>query len=192
MGGRISRCLLREIFTRLSDFGWFQRRHSTAGPDTAAAEEGNDAGAAKNGEHHGWLDPTLLHDEKDGQFGVSNWLASRHGFMPVPVIITGPTLAIGRPNLNLDFYPEILGKELTVDVNLIDWSFYQEAKWRLGKSDFFFGADYIYAERDASPAEQAMPQVVGKHYENTEHWYRDEWARHKLHKNEMARKKGLQ
>lgn len=46
-------------------------------------------------------------DEKDGQFDASNWLASRIGFLPVPVIITGPTLGAGGA-LNLMFLHDSL------------------------------------------------------------------------------------
>ena len=165
--------------------------------------------------------PSLFHDEKDGQFDVSNFLASRHGFLPVPIIITGPTLgaggglnlmflhggltgtvapdgrhvpptitgvaaaatengsnlagaynlgfwfedrlrtttAIGRPDVNMDFYPNLDGQELDVEVNLESWAFYQEAKLRLGKSHFLLGANYLYAKIDASLTNQEYPQV---------------------------------
>ncbi|BBO78552.1 glyceraldehyde-3-phosphate dehydrogenase [Desulfosarcina widdelii] len=186
-----------------------------------AAEESKDTDAIQDKERHGWLDPTLFHDEKDGQFDISNFLASRHGFLPVPILITGPTLgaggglnlmflhggltgtvapngrhvpptitgvaaaatengskiagaynlgfwfddrlrtttAVGRPDVNLDFYPNIDGREYTVDVNLEGWSFYEEAKLRLGKSDFLLGANYLYLKLDASFENQALPQV---------------------------------
>jgi len=186
-----------------------------------AAEESRDTDKSKEKEHHGWFDSSLLHDEKDGQFDISNYLASRHGFMPVPIIITGPTLgaggglnlmflhgglagtvapnghhvpptitgiaaaatengsnimgaynlgfwledrlrtttAIGRPDVNLDFYPDALGRELTIEVNLVGWSFYQEAEWRLGKSNFLLGANYLYATIDVSPESQTLPEV---------------------------------
>jgi hypothetical protein len=185
------------------------------------AEEGNDTDASKDKEDSGWFDSSLFFDPKDGQFDISNWLASRHGFMPVPIIITGPTLgaggglnlmflhggltgtvapngrhvpptitgvaaaatengsnlagaynlgfwledrlrtttAFGRPDLNVDFYPDILGRELTVEENLKGWSFYQETKMRLGKSDFLLGANYLYADLDVSPQNQKLPQV---------------------------------
>jgi hypothetical protein len=50
----------------------------------------------------GGVDPSLFQDPEDGQFDISNWLASRHGFMPQPIIITGPTLGAGG-GLNLMF-----------------------------------------------------------------------------------------
>jgi hypothetical protein len=34
------------------------------------------------------------------------------------------TTAIGRPDVNLDFYPDILGQELSGEVNLVGWAFY--------------------------------------------------------------------
>ena len=186
-----------------------------------AAEEGNDTDANKDKEHSGWFDSSLFFDPKDGQLDISDWLASRHGFLPVPIIITGPTLgaggglnlmfmhggltgtvapngrhvpptitgiaaaatengsnlaggynlgfwlddrlrtttAIGRPDLNVDFYPDHLGRESSVEVNLAGWSFYQEAKVRLGKSDFLLGANYLYSELDVSPTSQELPEV---------------------------------
>ena len=186
------------------------------------AEERPDTEANPGEENHGWFDPTLFYDEKDGQFDISKFLASRYGFMPVPIIITGPTLgaggglnlmflhggltgntardcrhepptitgvataatengsrlggaynlgfwledrlrtttAIGRPNVNLDFYPEILGRELSVEVNMEGWVFYQEAKWRLGESDFLLGANYVYATLEVAPESQALPEVA--------------------------------
>jgi len=186
-----------------------------------AAEVSKDMDSNKDKSHRGWFDSTLFHDEKDGQFDISNWLASRHGFLPVPIIITGPTLgaggglnlmflhgglegtlapngrhvpptitgvaaaatengsrmggaynlgfwfedrlrtttAIGRPDVNLDFYPDILGQELSVEVNLVGWAFYEEAKLRLGKSDFLLGANYLYLKLDVSPERQQLPQV---------------------------------
>ena len=186
-----------------------------------ATEMRKDADSNKDKAQHGWFDSTLFHDEKDGQFDVSNFMASRHGFLPVPIIITGPTLgaggglnlmflhggltgtvapngrhvpptitgvaaaatengsrvagaynlgfwfedrlrtttAFGRPDVNLDFYPDILGQELSVEVNLVGWAFYEEAKLRLGKSDFLIGANYLYLKLDVSPVRQQLPQV---------------------------------
>jgi hypothetical protein len=47
-----------------------------------------------------WFDPALLCDSRDDEFDMSDWLASRYGFLPVPIIITGPTLgASGYRNL---------------------------------------------------------------------------------------------
>jgi hypothetical protein len=66
------------------------------------AEAGNDTDTEKDKEHKGWFDPALFHDSQDGQFDISNWLASRHGFIPVPIVITGPTLGAGG-GLNLMF-----------------------------------------------------------------------------------------
>jgi hypothetical protein len=185
------------------------------------ATKGNETDASKDKEDSGWFDSSLFFDPKDGQLDLSNWLASRHGFLPVPIIITGPTLgaggglnlmflhggltgtvapngrhvpptitgvagaatengskiagaynlgfwledrlrtttAIGRPDLNVDFYPDRLGRESSVEVNLEGWSVYQEAKVRLGKSDFLLGANYLYSELDVSPTSQELPEV---------------------------------
>ena len=42
----------------------------------------------------GWL-PDYLFDEQDGQFDVSEYLASAKGFLPVPIIITEPAVGFG-------------------------------------------------------------------------------------------------
>ena len=42
----------------------------------------------------GWL-PDYLFDEQDGQFDVSDYLASAKGFLPVPIIITEPAVGFG-------------------------------------------------------------------------------------------------
>jgi hypothetical protein len=163
-----------------------------------------------------WFDPALFHDPEDGEFDISAWLASRYGFLPVPIIITGPTLGagggvnllflhgklagkkvadgrrippsmsgvaaiatengsraagayhlgfmhqdrlrtttfLGRPDLNLDFYPSILGREFKTRMNLDGWAFYQELKWRLAESNFFVGANYTYATVNSSLVKQ--------------------------------------
>ena len=193
----------------------------TAVAAEAQPDKDTDADKDKGKEHKGWFDTSLFHDPEDGQFDISNWLASRHGFLPQPIIITGPTLgaggglnlmflhggltgtvapngrhvpptitgvaaaatengskvagaynlgfwlddrlrtttAIGRPDINLDFYPDYLGRESSVEVNLEGWSFYQEAKVRLGKSDFLLGANYLYSKLDVSPTSQEPSQV---------------------------------
>jgi hypothetical protein len=172
--------------------------------------------AAEKSDSNEWFDPSLFHDPEDGEFDISAWLSSRYGFMPVPIIITGPTLGaggglnllflhdkltgrkapngrhipptitgvaaiatengskaagaynlgfwkedrlrtttfIGRPNINLNFYPDILGNEVTINMNLEGWAFYQEAKWRLGKSDFLLGTNYLYFTLNSSPVDQ--------------------------------------
>jgi hypothetical protein len=186
-----------------------------------AAEDRKDIDSNQDKTQRGCFDSTLFHDEKDDHFDISNFLASRHGFMPVPIIITGPTLgaggglnlmfmhggltgtvtpdgrhvpptitgvaaagtkngtrlagaynlgfwlkdrlrtttAISRPDVNLDFYPNILGQELAVNVGLIGWAFYEEAKLRLGKSHFLLGANYLYAKLDVSLKNQKYPQL---------------------------------
>ncbi len=168
-----------------------------------------------------WLDPALFHDPEDGAFDVSNWLGSRYGFLPVPVIITGPTLGaggglnllflhdrltgsqtpdgrhvppsmsgvaaiatengtraegayhlgfwlddrlrsttfVGRPDVNLDFYPSLLGHEIQTRMNLSGWAVYQELKWRLEDSNFFLGANYTYVDLDSSPTNRDGPLV---------------------------------
>lgn len=171
--------------------------------------------------HTKWLDPALFRDPESGQFDVSGWLASRYGFMPVPIIITGPTLGaggglnllflhdkltgkktasgrrippgltgiaaiatengsraagaynlgfwhedrirtttfVGRPDLNLDFYPDILGQEKRVRMNLEGWAFYQEVKLRAGESNLFLGANYTYVTLDSSPVKNRQLQL---------------------------------
>lgn len=166
-------------------------------------------------------DPGLFRDPADCEFDVSAWLGSRYGFLPVPVIITGPTLGaggginflflkdkltgrkladgrhvppnmmgvaaiatengsraaaayhmgfwnedrlrtttfIGRPDLNLDFYPSLQGREFSVTMNLDGWAFYQETKLRLGNSNFLLGGNYTYATVNSSPVDYQGPLV---------------------------------
>ena len=165
---------------------------------------------------------SLFRDPEDGQFDVSAWLASRYGFLPTPVIITGPTLGagggvnllflhdrltgekapdgrhippnlsgiaaiatengskaagayhlgfwnqdrlrtttfLGRPDVNLDFYPDVLGNEFRVRMNLEGWGFYQEVKARLGESNFFAGANYTYLTLTSSPVDNNAPDEI--------------------------------
>ncbi|MEJ2238548.1 MAG: BamA/TamA family outer membrane protein [Gemmatimonadales bacterium] len=178
-------------------------------------------GAEKGSGKHKGSDPALFRDPDDGKFDVSGWLSSRYGFLPVPIIITGPTFGagggvnllymhgklagrvapnghrvppnitgvaaiatengsraagaynlgywkndrlrtttfLGRPNLNLDFYPDVLGNELTVKMNLSGWTFFEEVKWRLGKSSFFVGGNYVYSTSTSSPVDQGGPVI---------------------------------
>lgn len=156
---------------------------------------------------------SLFRDQEDGQFDISNWLGTRQGFLPTPMIITGPTFGagggvnlmflhnnmsgtisaddhyippnlsglvvaatengtkfggayhlgfwkegrvrttsfIGYPDVNLDFYPKIAGREGHVTMNLKGPAFYQEVKVRLGHSNFFLGGNYTYVKMDSSP-----------------------------------------
>jgi hypothetical protein len=42
-----------------------------------------------------WFEPALFRDSRDGEFDMSDWLASRYGFLAVPILITGPTPGAG-------------------------------------------------------------------------------------------------
>ena len=157
----------------------------------------------------------LFRDPDDGQFDVSAYLATRFGFLPVPIVITGPTLGAGlglnllflhdtlagkksddgrnvppgisgvaafgtenesrgaaayhlgfwqqdrlrtttfiaKPDLNVDFYPEILGRENDIRMNLEGEAFYQEVKWRVGDSHFLVGGNYTYASLNSAPVD---------------------------------------
>jgi surface antigen Omp85-like protein len=54
-------------------------------------------------------------DEEDGKLDVSDWLASKYGFLPVPMIITGPTFGLGA-GLNLMFlHDKFAGKKSADD-----------------------------------------------------------------------------
>jgi hypothetical protein len=171
---------------------------------------------------------SLFTDPADGQFDVSGFLKTRYGFMPVPIVITGPTLGfglglnlmflhdkfagrmskdgtrplppsisgvaaaatengskmggayhlgfykddtlrtttfIGRPNIFMDFYPSIGGKEFKVRMNIEGWVLYQELKMRLGESRFFLGANYLYAGTTTSPKEKPplIPEDLLRH-----------------------------
>jgi hypothetical protein len=62
------------------------------------------------------------------------------------------TTFIGRPDVNLDFYPDIPGiGETSVGMNLEGWAAYQEVKYRLGESNFFLGGGYLYSSLTSSP-----------------------------------------
>ena len=50
---------------------------------------------------------SLFTDEQDGAFDVSDFLASKKGFLPVPMIITGPTFGLGGA-LNIMFLHDSL------------------------------------------------------------------------------------
>ena len=41
-----------------------------------------------------WIDENMI-DPEDGQFDMSNYLASAQGFLPVPIIITEPAVGFG-------------------------------------------------------------------------------------------------
>ena len=51
--------------------------------------------------------PSLFTDQQDGAFDVSDFLASKKGFLPVPMIITGPTFGFGGA-LNVMFLHDSL------------------------------------------------------------------------------------
>lgn len=62
------------------------------------------------------------------------------------------TSFIGRPDANLDYYPDIpvIG-EREISMNLEGWAAYQEVKVRLGDSPFFVGGNYLYLGTTSSP-----------------------------------------
>lgn len=47
--------------------------------------------------------PELLIDAEDGRFDASAMLMSRHGFLPVPLIVTEPALGYGAPT-GIEFF----------------------------------------------------------------------------------------
>lgn len=59
------------------------------GQDTSSAPAPADAAAEEGGTQH------LFRDQEDGRFDMSNWLLDRHGFLPVPIIITDPAVGYG-------------------------------------------------------------------------------------------------
>jgi hypothetical protein len=64
------------------------------------------------------------------------------------------TTFIGRPDANLDFYPDIpIIGEQRISMNLEGWAAYQEVKYRLGESNFFVGGNYLYFGVTSSPNE---------------------------------------
>ena len=144
----------------------------------------------------------LFTSDEDGAFDVSDYLATRYGFMPVPIIITEPaigygggasvlflhdtfasalkkksppsisglaamatengtwagaafhmgywredtvrsTTAAGYLNVNIDLYPL---PKLALAFNINGYMAYQELMFRLGKSNFFLGGNYVYVD----------------------------------------------
>ena len=142
----------------------------------------------------------LFTSDEDGQFDISKYLATKYGFMPVPIIITEPAIGYGGGvallflhdtfassserksppsvsgimglatengtwmgsafhlgywredtirsttmgayfNANANFYL----KNFPINMNINGYAFYQELMFRLGKSNFFLGANYAYA-----------------------------------------------
>jgi hypothetical protein len=62
------------------------------------------------------------------------------------------TTFIGRPDANLDFYPDIpLVGEKEISMNLDGWAGYQEVKFRLGDSNLFAGGNYLYFDSTSTP-----------------------------------------
>ncbi len=62
------------------------------------------------------------------------------------------TTFIGRPDANLDFFPDIpIIGEREISMNLEGWAGYQEVKLRLGESNFFAGGNYLYFGSTTSP-----------------------------------------
>jgi surface antigen Omp85-like protein len=155
-------------------------------------------------------------DPKDGMFDVSNWLAEKKGFFPVPIIITEPAVgygagaalvflhdplagrvpdgetfdpqskdaegklippsisalfgmytendtwmaggahmgvwkndnirytgALATGSINIKFYRNILGNDLTINSNIQPDILYQALKFRLSGSRFFAGISYL-------------------------------------------------
>ncbi|TYK65981.1 BamA/TamA family outer membrane protein [Colwellia echini] len=54
---------------------------------------------------------SLFIDEQDGDFDVSKFLASKQGFLPVPIIITGPTFGYGLGVNALFLHGSLQGKK---------------------------------------------------------------------------------
>ncbi len=69
------------------------------------------------------------------------------------------TTFIGRPDINLDFYPDIpIIGERKISMNLEGWAAYQEVKYRLGESNFFLGGNYLYFGATSSPND--LPEFI--------------------------------
>jgi hypothetical protein len=84
--------------------------------------------------------------ENDTKFGAGYHI----GFYQRDTVRT--TTFIGRPDANLDFYPDIpvIGEQ-EVSMNLEGWAGYQEVKFRLGDSHFFAGGNYLYFDSTSKP-----------------------------------------
>ena len=53
-------------------------------------------------------DSSMFFDPKDGNVDASKWMSEQHGFLPIPIVITGPTFGFGL-GLNLMFLHDSLG-----------------------------------------------------------------------------------
>lgn len=53
-------------------------------------------------------DFSMFFDPKDGNVDASKWMSEQHGFLPIPIVITGPTFGFGL-GLNLMFLHDSLG-----------------------------------------------------------------------------------
>jgi hypothetical protein len=147
-----------------------------------------------------------LFDKKDGNFDISEYMSQAYGFVPVPIVITEPSVGyggglvltylhdnlggkksesgrrvppsisgvllsgtengtrmlgafhvgywledtvrttsyIGSPNIYMDLY----SRDSTIQMNIEGTLFYQNVKFRVGESNLFIGAAYMYSYSD--------------------------------------------
>lgn len=63
------------------------------------------------------------------------------------------TTAVGALNANMNFYLRDIG----IDMNLKGYAAYQELMFRLGKSNLFLGANYIYTDIESKKNNEELP-----------------------------------
>jgi len=66
------------------------------------------------------------------------------------------TTAVGKVNVNLDFYL----RDLPVATNLDGYAAYQELMFRVFESNFFIGANYLYLDLDNKVTNEEIPESI--------------------------------
>ena len=81
------------------------------------------------------------------------WVGAAYhlGFWKEDTIRT--STAVGALNVNMNFYLRDIG----VDMNLKGYFAYQEMMFRLGESNFFLGANYVYVDIDSTKNSEELP-----------------------------------
>lgn len=69
------------------------------------------------------------------------------------------TSFIGIPDINMNFYPQIVGREFKIKMNLSGVLAYQELKFRIQESNFFLGGNLLYSKVE-SQIETGLPPAI--------------------------------
>ena len=77
--------------------------------------------------------PAVFRDPEDGQFDLSDWLLTRKGFLPIPILVTEPAVGYGG-GLAIAFFNQSIAEKSTPDGRfapptiLVGGGFYTESK----------------------------------------------------------------